>query len=223
MIQGLFSWAGAKQGPEEVKPGDFEQIRALFEDAGTKRQLPDLVQKFCLAEQQMEHGQQAVGLHRQYAFVGWMTKQIGRYFVLTPKRANQRGNDFVVFDRRGEMKTKTGDGGVPFSNTGNPERAAEELDNPKAVMDSDLYLLRVYWNERRDSLFIIPREVLHGLFDKYPDVTMVAQVQKKGNPRTVKFKDGYIEEACSHPQTIRVELDWPERPEARPYDKYMDD
>ena len=159
---------------------------------------------------------QEVGVHREHVLEGFLIRQLGSANVRLPM-PGMSGVDTLVHGMTLEIKTATKRGLVTAKWTADNESADQVLREFQFA--SDMFLVRIWWYEERDSVFYIPIEVLQEAADSYPKFL---KSQTGTNNRGVKIEDGFMKLVESHEDTLRVPIRW--QPSGRkiesPTDRY---
>ena len=145
---------------------------------------------------------QEVGVHREHVLEGFLIRQLGASNVRLPM-PGVPGVDTLVHDIPLEIKTATKRGLVTAKWTADNESADQVMSEFGFV--SDLLLVRIWWQENKDSVFYIPLEVLEQATSKYPKFL---KSQTGTNNRGVKIEDGFMKLVEAHEDTVKVAIKW---------------
>ena len=145
---------------------------------------------------------QEVGIARERVILGYLRSRLGEMNVRLP----QPGESMVDARVGGtplEIKTVTGSGNVTFKwtvDSASVARTMEEFD-----FSADMWLVRIWWEEEKKSVFYIPMEVLS---DKRLDIPAFWKSGTGTNNRGIKFDREFMLAAQSDPRTIAVNINW---------------
>ena len=159
---------------------------------------------------------QEVGIHREHILKGFLIRQLGVANVRLPTPGFP-GVDTLIHQIPLEIKTATKRGLVTAKWTADNESADQVMSEFKFA--ADLLLVRIWWQEKKDSVFYIPLEVLADATAKYPKFL---KSQTGTNNRGVKIEDAFMKLVEAHEDTVRVAIKW--QPSGRaiesPTDRY---
>ena len=145
---------------------------------------------------------QEVGIARERVILGYLRSRLGEMTVRLP----QPGESMVDARVGGtplEIKTVTRDTEVTAKwtvDSGSVARTMEEFD-----FTADMWLVRIWWQEEKKSVFYIPMEVLR---DKRVEIPAFWKSSIGTNNRGIKLKREFMEAAQSDGRTISVDINW---------------
>lgn len=104
-----------------------------------------------------------------------------------------------------EVRAVSEDGPIKAKWMADDEFTQEGISNFR--FSSDLFLARVWWGRKRDSLFYIPVEVLEASGEGLEAEEFLIVASDSCNQLT-QFRKPFIEAAQNHEQTIRIPVSW---------------
>ena len=150
----------------------------------------------------MEADRQEVGIYRERVIVGFLISKLGFHAIEFPESGNTVA-DVLVGGVPLQIKTVTGNGEVTAKWTADAVSAREVIENFE--FESDLWLVRIWWEEKRRSVFYVPREVLQETAMETRDFLSSATGT---NNRGVKLKRSFMESVEGDFRTTSVTVDW---------------
>lgn len=147
---------------------------------------------------------QEVGVLRERILVAFLRRALGDMHIQLPS-ANTSMRDVLVFGKPLEIKTATRAGKVKVKWTADTLSAQRDIESFEFT--SDMLLVRIWWDEERDSLFHIPVEALADLADGMDPEAYIAGAAGTNN-RGIEFKASFLDQAEKHPYTTRIPIDW---------------
>jgi len=144
---------------------------------------------------------QEVGVHRERVIVGFLLNQLGEANVRLPEPGAPM-LDVFVGDRPLEIKTVTGQGLVTAKWTSDNQAAENVLQDFEFT--SDMLLVRIWWEEERDSVFYVPLEVLKEVAQGQNFLKSATGTNNRG----VKIKNDFMHCVEKHLDTVRVSIPW---------------
>ncbi len=148
---------------------------------------------------------QEVGIVRERILIAYFRHTLGDMNVDLP-RANTTMRDVIIFDNPLEIKTVTGNGQVKVKWTADAESAQRDINTFE--FRSDLLLVRIWWNEKKDSLFYIPLDVLQEIAHKYTSSADFLSGSKGTNNRGINIRQSFLNSAEKHKDTLRIQINW---------------
>ena len=145
---------------------------------------------------------QEVGIHRERVILGYLLSKLGEIAVRLPSPGDPR-SDVLVSGIPLQIKTVTGNGEVTAKWTADTASAQEVIDN--FSFESDLWLVRIWWEQNKDSVFYVPREVLQETAES--SIEFLSSATGTNN-RGVKLKRSFMSNVESDERTTSVTIHW---------------
>lgn len=145
---------------------------------------------------------QEVGIHRERVILGYLLSKLGEIAVRLPSPGDPR-SDVLVTGTPLQIKTVTGNGEVTAKWTADTVSAREVIESFE--FEADLWLVRIWWEEERRSVFYVPREVLQETAMKTSDFLSSATGT---NNRGVKLRRDFMSMVEADERTTSVTICW---------------
>ena len=145
---------------------------------------------------------QEVGIYRERVILGYLISQLGEITVRMPQ-AGESMIDARVGDTPLEIKTVTKNGEVTAKWTA--DNASVERTMDEFQFNADLWLVRIWWEQDKKSIFYIPMEVLR---DKALEFPHFLASSTNTNNRGIKLRRAFIAAAESDGRTRSVAINW---------------
>ncbi len=145
---------------------------------------------------------QEVGILRERCILGYLTSRLGEIAVRLP----QPGESMVdarVGNIPLEIKTVTGNGRVTNKWTADNPAVAREME--QFQFTADMWLVRIWWEKERKSVYYIPLEVLTDVRKEIPGFWYS---ETGTNNRGIKIRREFMEAAQSDERTIAIDINW---------------
>ena len=171
-----------------------------------KRFAAGLPLAFSIVRQRMPAGNPAVGILREHVMIGYFFAVFGRDKITLPEAGNEREYDLILCGDPVSIKTVTGDVGVKILWTADTDQAQREIRrdyNPH----SDILLVNIYWEQKRDSVFLIPTITQTDVMNSLGREIYLSSATGTNN-RGIEIKRKAITELKRHPDTLCIEVDW---------------
>ncbi len=165
---------------------------------------------------------QEVGIYRERVILGYLISRLGEMTVRMPQ-AGESMVDARVGNTPLEIKTAKGNGDVTAKWT--VDNASVERTMDKFQFNADLWLVRIWWEQEKQSVFYIPMEVLQ---DKALEIPAFLKSRTNTNNRGIKLEKSFMSAAESDSRTLSVAINWRRSQEQMPkpiarYIKYWTD
>ena len=145
---------------------------------------------------------QEVGILRERYILGYLRSRLGEMAVRMPQPGESMV-DAKVGDNSLEIKTVTGNGQVTGKWTADNPSVAREMELFRFT--ADMWLVRIWWERERESVYYIPLEVLKDVRKAIPGFWHSGTGT---NNRGIKIKREFMDAAQSDERTIAVNIDW---------------
>ena len=145
---------------------------------------------------------QEVGIHRERVILGYLLSKLGEIAVRLPSPGDPR-SDVLVSGIPLQIKTVTGNGEVTAKWTADTASAQEVIENFR--FEADLWLVRIWWDRNKESVFYVPREVLQ---ETAVDCTEILRSATGTNNRGVKLRRDFMSMVESDERTTSVTICW---------------
>lgn len=142
----------------------------LFENESRMQRLASSLPKaFEMAAMEIPGGNPAIGILREHILTGFFINEFGDK-VVTEEGGITRGKDIYLCEVPLSIKTVTNNGEVKVLWTVDPLKIGIEISRDYSP-SFDIFLVNIYWDKNKDSIFYIPTsvqsEIHHNLKDKY--------------------------------------------------------
>ena len=148
---------------------------------------------------------QEVGITREIILQAYLESRLGKESVTSAGGPTSR-NDLTIDGCPIEIKTVTGAGRVKVSWTVDTVKSDEFISEYKPT--SDLLLVRIWWGQKRDSIFHIPQEVAEEV--ALNSGKELAKIKHDTNNRGVEYSKDSMDAMESHSQTLKIPIAWGE-------------
>ena len=144
-----------------------------------------------------------VGITRERIVLGLLTTQLGKDNVILSS-SNNAMQEIAIAGMPLDIKTATKNGSVKAKWTVDDRSAQEVIDSFE--FKSDLLLVRIWWNEERDSVFYVPREVLVNVAKEWDGEYL--NIHTGTNNRGIEIVSAFMRTVESHDDTLRLSIQW---------------
>jgi len=139
----------------------------LFQnDEKRNRFAKGLPKAFDIVRKRMPNGNPAVGLLREHVIIGFFEAAFGQARIEVPEDGTKRGYDVLLCGEKLSIKTRTNVGGFKVLWTVDNEYVRKEIKEGY-FPESDILLVNIHWNTKRDSAFFIPVDVQEKVLEYY--------------------------------------------------------
>ena len=145
---------------------------------------------------------QEVGIARERVVLGYLRSRLGDMTVRLP----QPGESMVDARVGGtplEIKTVAKDTEVTAKWTVDSASVARTMEEFNFA--ADMWLVRIWWMEQKESIFYIPLEVLR---EKRSEIPSFWRSSPGTNSRGIKLKREFMEAAESDRRTVTIDINW---------------
>ena len=175
---------------------------------------------FEMAGIELPSGNPAVGVLREHAIVGYFQDCLGIDKVKVPKSGVKRGYDVEICGKALSIKTVTGNGEIKVVWTSDNQKVDEEILSYK--VDSDMFLVRIFWDEDVPSVFYIPQETQAEVINNIGRQKYLAS-RRATNNRGIIISNPAIKELQKHSKTKIISINWKKSGLSyTPYDRWID-
>lgn len=147
-----------------------------------------------------------VGSLREQVIIGLLIHKFGDKKVNTQIPITESETDVIVDGKKLSIKTITKTGGVKAAWTVDAKSSKKFIDNYKPKCD--LFLIRIWWGESRDSVFFIPLRVQKKIFKLLGKKRYLKMPKAGTNPRGVEFSKETIKELLKSKSTLKIKINW---------------
>ena len=151
-------------------------------------------------------GNPAVGILREHAIIGFFRDELHEGKIEIPDCGNVRGFDVIVCNHKLSIKTVTKNGDIKVLWTVDNDKVDIEIGGHYQP-DCDIFLVQIYWNEIKDSVFYIPLEVQSEVFNKLSSNNYLKS-SKSTNNRGIALSKKAKSLLLSHKHTLKLEVNW---------------
>lgn len=151
-------------------------------------------------------GNPAVGILREYAIIGFFRNEFHKTEIEIPDRGDVRGFDVVICNHKLSIKTVTKNGDIKVLWTADNDKVDEEIEG-NYKPDCDIFLVQIYWNKIRNSIFYIPREVQSEVFNKLGSNDYLKSSKSTNNRGIILSKEAK-NLLLSNEHTLKLEVNW---------------
>lgn len=190
-----------------------------------KNKIEHFVRKLPIAFEMASHempGNPAIGMIREHIIIGYFISEFGKDKVSVPPQGNERGFDAIVCDEKLSIKTVTNDGygSVKVLWTVDQSKANQEIE--KYQPKYDLFLVAIYWERTRDSIFYIPTSAQSETHAKLGSLEYL-NFRPGTNNRGISLSTEAMKALKSHPDTLKREVNWERQGKHyTPYERWED-
>ena len=196
-------------------------IIELFSDrnATTKFTL-GLPQAFERASLELPGGNPAVGFLREHAITGFFKGYFGDRAKI-PAEGNKREFDVDICGHQLSIKTVTGRGRVKVLWTADTYSVNAEIDGGYSP-SCDMFLTRIFWEQKKESVFYIPKEVQIEVFESDGADNYLSSATMTNN-RGIEISTLSMNTLQAHADTRKLSVNWEKLGiEYTPYDRWED-
>ena len=194
-------------------------LLTLFENERNIRKLAGgLPIAFEMAGIELPGGNPAVGLLREHAIVGYFQDCLGIDKVKVPESGVKRGYDVEICGKTLSIKTVTGNGEIKVIWTADNQKVDEEILNYK--VDSDMFLVRIFWDKDVSSVFYIPQETQTEVINNIGRQNYLVS-RRDTNNRGITISKPAMRLLQEHSETKTISINWKkEGLRYTPYDRW---
>lgn len=183
-------------------------LTKLFEsDESLNRLVSGLPRAFEIVKQEMPPGNPAVGVLREHVIIGFFVTEYGTENVAVPEKRIERGYDVKLFGTKLSIKTVTGNALPKVLWTVDPLQIGKEISRDYKPT-CDMFVVNIYWNKHRHSIFFIPVEVQQNVWSVMKDQYLDAKIGT--NHRGISISRTAMTELKDHEKTLTAKVNWVE-------------
>lgn len=192
----------------------------LFESKSRLNRLVErLPRAFEIVKNEVPSGNPAVGILREHVLSAFFIDEFGQEHVRIPDDGVRRGYDLKLHDHKLSIKTTTGSSGVKVLWTVDPLQVGREIARDYEP-DCDMFLVNIFWNQSKKSIFYIPLEVQQRVHQELGDDYLSAKVGT--NHRGISITSTAMRCLKSHEQTLSANVNWQRRGlDNSPYKRWL--
>lgn len=161
---------------------------------------------FDIVRHQVPEGNPAVGILREHVIIGFFVSEFGEKNVDVPTYGNKRSLAMELCGHKLSIKTRTGKGTIKAIWTSDTEKVEEEI-NEVYEPQHDILLIRIYWDEKMDSVFYIPLFVQESVLDTIGRSEYLKSATGTNN-RGIEISAKALSLLEKHNQTMSFKVDW---------------
>ena len=159
---------------------------------------------FEVVKNECRKGSPEVGTLREHVLSGFFLQEFGRQHVVFPDDGNQKEIDLEIAGGALSIKTVTSSGYVKVVWTADTSSVRREKEIYKPTCD--MFLVRIFWGEKRDSIFYIPLEVQLEVYRKFGSDYLKSATNT--NNRGIEIASQCMNLLQADANTRRVSVEW---------------
>ena len=166
----------------------------------------DSPKAFDMVRKRMPKGNPAIGLLKEHVIIGFFEAAFGQARIDVPEDGTKRGYDVLLCGEKLSIKTRTNVGGFKVLWTVDNEYVRKEIKEGY-FPESDILLVNIHWNTKRDCAFFIPVDVQEKVLEYYGRKNYLSSSTGSNN-RGIGIQGSAVALLRNHKDTLSIPIDW---------------